>query len=123
MSARPLTMARAMPGLCGVCRARDIGSGVIGSEPRGRAIWVCDDITCLEAARRTINVPQRIFDEYEKQACDIGIREAAEYARAIGTSDLAQMTPDQIAEFGLTLVAGYRTALAAELKGGANAPF
>jgi hypothetical protein len=106
--------------VCGCCGRAATG---FGYAPRtGQAIlWVCDDVGCLQLAKDSYHLKQDQFTRLESLAAGKGGEEGGQFLDQIGKTDLATLTEAEWFEFCRRIVAGYRKALVADLKG--EAPF
>ncbi len=102
------------PAVCGICARQAIGIGY--SPPTGRTnkiMWLCDDAECIATARAGgYDMKQDRWNRIESMAAQDGGSEGGEYLDQIGKFNLAELTPDEWAEFNRRIVAGYRKALA-----------
>ena len=106
--------------ICGCCGRQATGFGY-SPDHRKPVIWVCDDNSCLQLAKDSYAMKQDKFSRIESLAAGKGGDEGGAFLDTIGKSDLATLSPDEWFEFCRRIVAGYRKALVADLKG--EAPF
>jgi len=108
-----LNSPRHDPAVCGICARQAIG---IGYSPQGYRnnpiIWLCDDPECIRQAMWSYTMKQDNWNRIESMAAQDGGSEGGEYLDQIGKFNLAELTPDEWAEFNRRIVAGYRKALA-----------
>jgi hypothetical protein len=104
------------PAICGVCARAACGFGY-SSRGASKILWVCDDPKCIQAAKAIYSMKQDEFSRIESMAAAKGGDAGIELLETIGKTDFAALTPDQWFEFNRRIIAGYRRALAADMRG------
>lgn len=104
------------PAICGVCARAACG---FGYSPRGasKILWVCDDLTCIQAAKAVHSMKQDKFTRIESLAAAKGGDAGIEFLETIGKTDFTALNIDEWSEFRRRIIAGYRTALANDMSG------
>ncbi len=102
------------PAVCGICARQSIGIGYRPPNTKPPAImWLCDDLECIQTARAGgYDMKQDNWNRIESMAAQDGGSDGGEYLDQIGKFNLAELTPDEWAEFCRRIVGGYRKALA-----------
>jgi len=101
--------------LCGVCRRRAVGIGY-APDAEKPVLWLCDDPECIATAQKSYAMKQENFTRLESLAAGKGGAAGGAYLDQIGKTDLASLTAEEWHEFCRRVVAGYRVALATDLK-------
>jgi len=105
--------ATPQPTACAVCRRHAVALGYAPSpskQERLPIIWLCDDEYCHAAAARIYAMPRKMLDALELGAMLEAGGIAAEYLEAVGTTDLAKLSPDDWREFLRLLLTSYEHA-------------
>lgn len=104
------------PAICGVCARAALGHGYA---PRNasKILWVCDDPKCIQVAKAVYSMKQDQFSRIESMAAARGGDSGIEFLETVGKTDFTDLTPDQWFELNRRIIAGYRRALAADMKG------
>ena len=78
-----------------------------------RHIWsVVSDEALLQAACNLFRVPpSEDLTTNERKAADRALESGAAYLGTIGKTDLAEMSEQEVSEFGVRVIVGYRKAL------------
>lgn len=103
MSEERKTVGHTCIGMC-FCRRRHDNIGYAPTE-RHPVLWVCEE--CLPAARTVYHMPQKHFDEFERQALDHGGDKGGEFLDELGITDLAKLQEHEWREFLTKVMSGY----------------
>jgi hypothetical protein len=109
------------PTVCAVCHRRAVWLGYAPNH-KGPVIWLCDDSGCHAAGRKVFRMPPATLDAYEIGAALEAGTEAGTYLEEVGTTDLAQLSPDQWREFLHRLFVGFEQIMRRKILSG-EAPF
>lgn len=101
--------------ICACCARSATG---LGYTPNARkpVLWICDDPDCIQLAKDSYTMKAETFTRIESLAAGKGGEEGGAFLDHIGKSDLTHLTPDEWFEFCRRIVAGYRKALAVDLR-------